>query len=371
MLPTKLLLIVVVALTSQLAMVSEAQAGPLLDWLRGIRRNNTRPILPQYGFNAPAATPDVGNLQPGQCLKTCQQTCSRTVVNYVPYTAYRTNWNRVPVTQYRPVTSTDPCTGCTMTCMKPCTTYTYQMQRVPYTTYRPVYRQESYRVPVTTLVDNCADGSCQTGCDTCGTGVPGGGQNFAPQQPDFSAPVFSPGVPGSSPADSVPSLSPTPAGSTSRVDVPRGTLSADASYELRSAYQNPTYQNPSYQNPTSQRSSYSLPVSTGQPALEHTARVPDVNTATQGVRPQTNQRPFLDRLQNQGSRNDFKSELKQAKLAPLQRQPLVAQTQLTSLHRRWSYSPVRLASNRSADARPSFTSVTAMQQINSVWGDVK
>lgn len=365
MLRTKLLLTVVVALTSQLAMVSEAQAGPLLDWLRGIRRNNARPVLPQYGFNAPAAaTPNVANLQPGQCLKTCQQTCSRTVVNYVPYTAYRTNWNRVPVTQYRPVTNTDPCTGCTMTCMKPCTTYTYQMQRVPYTTYRPVYRQESYRVPVTTLVDNCSNGTCGPGnCDTCGTGVPGGAQNFAPQQPNFSAPAFSPTTPGASPADSVPSLAPTPAGSTSRVDVPSGTLSADASYELRSAYQ----------IPTPRRSTYSLPVSTPQPVLQHTARVPDVNTATQGVRPQTNQRPFLDRLQDQGSRNDLKTEVKQAKLAPLQRQPLVAQTQLTSLHRRWSYSPVRLASNRSAitEGRPSFTSVTSRQNINSAWDDVK
>jgi len=347
MLRTKLLTLIAVVLTSQMTMVTEAQAGPLLDWLRGIRRNNVQqPALPQFGFNAPAAgfngaaapaaaTPSVANLQPGQCLKTCQQTCSRTVVNYVPYTAYRTNWNRVPVTQYRPVTSSDPCTGCTMTCMKPCTTYTYQMQRVPYTTYRPVYRQEQYKVPVTTLVNNCQ--SAPAACDTCGTGNFAAPQNFAPQN-----------------------FAPTPAGSASRSLVPSGTLSTDSSYELQSAYQQtPAYSAPSYSTPT--------PVT----ATPHTAaRVPDVNSATRGVRPQTSQRSFLDRLQNQGSSKGFNSQLKQAKAAPKKIKP---KTQLTSLHRRWSYSPVRLASNRSdsAKSRPSFSSVETQRQINSAWDDVK
>jgi hypothetical protein len=77
---------------------------------------------------SPAVAQNAYGLQPGQCMKTCQQTCSRTVVNYVPYTAYRTSWKRVPVTTYKPVTNSDPCTGCTVTCMRPCTTYTYQMQ---------------------------------------------------------------------------------------------------------------------------------------------------------------------------------------------------------------------------------------------------
>jgi hypothetical protein len=357
MLRTKLLILIVVALTSQLSMVSEAQAGPLLDWLKGIRRNCARPALPQYGFTAPAAqTPNVANLQPGQCLKTCQQTCSRTVVNYVPYTAYRTNWNRVPVTQYRPVTSSDPCTGCTMTCMKPCTTYTYKMQRVPYTTYRPVYRQESYKVPVTTLVNDCNScNTCNTGCNTCGTGNVGGMQNFAPQQPTYSAPVYSPGT-NVAPADTVPTLAPTQ-GSASRTTVPAGSLSTDASYELQSAYQSmPAYTAPS-QNPIS--------------ALPHTAaRIPDVNSATRGVRPQTSQRPFLDRLQNQGSSHGYQTKLKQAKVAPA---PIKPKTQLTSLHRRWSYSPVRLASNRSDSKRmtSSFSSVQTREQINSAWDDVK
>jgi hypothetical protein len=46
------------------------------------------------------------------------------------------------------------------------------MQRVPYTTYRPVYRTENYSVPVTTITNDCATGTCgvaSTGCATCPT----------------------------------------------------------------------------------------------------------------------------------------------------------------------------------------------------------
>jgi len=148
-------------------MPADANAdGPLRQWLRGLWRPNAtatagntgggllgnccRNRAPAIAQAQPQTTsanfaPNPYNLQPGQCMKTCQKTCSRTVVNYVPYTAYRTAYKRVPVTQYRPETNTDPCTGCTVTCMKPCTTYTYQCQRVPYTTYRPVYRQDTDR----------------------------------------------------------------------------------------------------------------------------------------------------------------------------------------------------------------------------------
>ena len=133
--------------------------GPLRRWWRNITgRNNTAAasgcgckLLNRQTALSPAAAPatvaaNPHNLQPGQCMRTCQQTCSRTVVNYVPQTAYRTSYKRVPVTQYRPVTNSDPCTGCTVTCMKPCTSYTYQVQRVPYTTYKPVYRTETYKL---------------------------------------------------------------------------------------------------------------------------------------------------------------------------------------------------------------------------------
>ncbi|MCO6456197.1 MAG: hypothetical protein J5I93_12930, partial [Pirellulaceae bacterium] len=61
------------------------------------------------------------------------------VVNYAPQTVYRTQWTQVPLTLYRPLTTTDPVTGCTVTCIRPCTTYQLQARRVPHTTLRPVY----------------------------------------------------------------------------------------------------------------------------------------------------------------------------------------------------------------------------------------
>lgn len=143
---------------------SAAQGGPLLDWLR--QKNKRNDDINVGGLQATSGTlTQAGtSLQPGQCQSTCMQTCQRVSVNYVPYTAYRTNWQRVPVTQYRPVTNTDPRTGCVVTCMKPCTDYSWQLQRVPYTTYRPVYRTYNYQVPVTTITNDCDNG----GCATCG-----------------------------------------------------------------------------------------------------------------------------------------------------------------------------------------------------------
>ena len=133
-----------------------AEAGPLLDWL--FRRNRNSACAPPV---APCAT----------CQTTCQQTCSRMVVNYVPYTAYRTDWERVPVTTYQQTSSTDPCTGCTVTCNKPCTTYNWRMKQTPYTTYRPVYTQETYQVPVTyTTQVAAAPVYAPTGCSTCSSG---------------------------------------------------------------------------------------------------------------------------------------------------------------------------------------------------------
>ena len=61
------------------------------------------------------------------------------VVRYMPQVRYRTVWASVPVTVYRPTTSSNPATGCTVTCMRPCTTYTWQARRVPYTAYQPLY----------------------------------------------------------------------------------------------------------------------------------------------------------------------------------------------------------------------------------------
>ena len=160
----------------------DADAGLLRDWFRRWRRPAQVPVYPTTGYVASSA--NYAGLQPGQCMKTCQQTCSRVVVNYVPCTSYRTTYERVPVTTYRPQTSSDPCTGCTVTCMRPCTTYTYRTRRVPYTTYRPVYRTQTYRVPVTTITNDCNTcstaapvyGATASTCDTCSTAAPLYGQ---------------------------------------------------------------------------------------------------------------------------------------------------------------------------------------------------
>lgn len=193
MLRLKIMLLTAVITVGQWAAFSDtSDAGPLLDWLRNACRrpvfgqnvgannngNCCQPAAQQIAAAAPATYDTSGyDLQPGQCRTTCQKTCQRTVVNYVPTTSYRTSWDRVPVTQYRPETKSDPCTGCSVTCMKPCTTYTYRMKRVPYTSYKPVYRTETYKVPVTYVTNNCATGGCATcptatpaatSCDSCG-----------------------------------------------------------------------------------------------------------------------------------------------------------------------------------------------------------
>ena len=293
MIRSKILFLIGTLVASSFLSVDTAEAGPLLDWLRG-RQNTTNTGLFNRNNNtanfAGTVAPNAQGLQPGQCARTCNRTCSRTVVNYVPYTAYRSNWNRVPVTSYRPVTNTDPCTGCTVTCMRPCTTYTYQMQRVPYTTYRPVYRQETYQVPVTTITNDCATGGCSTGCNTCGTGVTAGSvpstivppqgsgtTSFSQSTPSFATPQGSgttvpqfetPSFPGagSVPADATPSIPSLPStgfggGSTSRLNVPSsGTISTDSVYSSASRSSEPTVSIPrdlkraASQRSTSQRS---------------------------------------------------------------------------------------------------------------------
>ena len=336
MIRTKTILLGVIMLAAPMFAASEAQAGPLLDWLRGRRstcNNCQQPqqqLLPQSANFAPAAQNSFG-LQPGQCMKTCQKTCSRTVVNYVPYTAYRTSWKRVPVTTYRPVTNSDPCTGCTVTCMRPCTTYTYQMQRVPYTTQRPVYRTETYKVPVTTITNDCATGGCNTGCDTCSTGIQGAPvqQGFAPTQQGFAptpaAPLqgqstfpgstFDPPTFPSQPSSIAPSL---PQGSASRIQAPGGTLTTASRYD----------------------------------AIERTRT---------SQRLQTSQRPEVSIPRN------LKSEARSASASPVQRD--------------WNYSPVRLASYSQPAAAAERVTVRSVRkqhrptrsrsEVNSFWKDVK
>ena len=222
----KVLPLLAAMIFGQLALFSEqADAGPLLDWLRGWRNRSVSACNDCGEMQTVGYAPNACGLQPGQCQTTCMKTCSRVVVNYVPCTAYRTCYKRVPVTQYKPVTKTDPCTGCTVTCMRPCTTYTYQSQRIPYTTYRPVYRTETYKVPVTTITNDCAtNGACSTcatpmmmspmassGCSSCGVpqqGAVSSGTTYTPL-PSTGASGGAVPTPADIPAaDVTPSLNP-------------------------------------------------------------------------------------------------------------------------------------------------------------------
>ena len=308
----------------------KAEAGPLLDWLMGRHRNK----MCKLGCNTCQSPPQAcapACPQPAVCSTTCSQTCQRVVVNYVPYTAYRCDWEQVPVTQYQQTCSTDPCTGCTVTCQKPCTTYTWQQKRVPYTTYRPVYRTESYTVPITYAAmapspcntcspcQTCPTAAApQTGCSTCG--------------PNYANPVVS-GMP----------------------TLPQATLSPNGTYtvaptnvEMSPYYQptpatspnmTPADQVPSIGNGvlidrreiTPQGSSFQAPPLTPS----------NTNTGLQGVRPIRDPNPGL-RWDNQ---------------APAQAPNTVLEDQTASAptHRRWEYSPVRLASHLQSVEAPQAT----------------
>jgi len=214
MLRLKIVLLTAIVTCGQwILLAADADAGLLRRWFSRFRQPAT--------CCSPTVTPTTANfagLQPGQCSTTCMQTCQRVVVNYVPCTSFRTTYERVPVTTYRPQTSTDPCTGCQVTCMRPCTTFTYRAKRVPCTTYRPVYRTQTFRVPVTS-VSNC--NTCNTmptsaaACDTCTTGTPLSGQmvpsGTITTEGGFGTQPVIPGAtvtPLPTPADSTPQINP-------------------------------------------------------------------------------------------------------------------------------------------------------------------
>ena len=388
MMKLKLSLLTLVMLAGHAFIASDADAGPLLDWLRGKKNNCCRSAQPAYGYYPTAATSaqyagtaqNAYNLQPGQCMKTCQQTCSRTVVNYVPTTEYRTNWNRVPVTQYRPVTNSDPCTGCTVTCMKPCTTYTYQMQRVPYTTYKPVYRTETYKVPVTTITNDCATGNCSTGCCSSGccssapAGAPTGcatcgsaptATNFAPTQNYAPTPAYDS---GSFPADTAPVLAPETGSLNSmhRNSVPSNTLSTDSTFSTRGFN---TARADVYPNRNERRV-------TEVAAMQRTGKgnslESEYNNLTRG------------RSQDRGFTPRKSESNRQQAIEQLDNQTASA----SPIRREWSYSPVRLASYhaevesdapvqmevqsiRRTHRSPSRAGQRSLREINSLWNDVR
>jgi hypothetical protein len=311
---------IAIIVTASAFIPSEAEAGPLLDWIRGRRARRT---APWYRQNAAAVSQSAScGLQPGVCRVDCQKTCQRTVVNYVPQTCYRSCWKRIPVTQYRPVTNTDPCSGCTVTCMRPCTTYSWKMERVPYTTYRPVYRTETYKVPVTYFTTDCGNTnpsctSCNTGCDTCNTG----GQTVGPAFNSGGQPT---------PADSPPSINGSvPTTSTGYYQQPTQYNAGNAMIVNPTMTQRPV--NTNMQLPPDTTQLMNLPNMQSTPLYNTTP----TNTNPVDAYPLPDPQGFQWENNPAASNDD-----KQAR---------------DLLHQRWSYSPVRLAKYESEvqSARPA------------------
>ncbi|MCH2181312.1 MAG: hypothetical protein MK108_04835 [Mariniblastus sp.] len=323
----KVLPLLAAMIFGQLALFSEqADAGPLLDWLRGLRNRCVSPFNDGCEMQTVGYAPNACGLQPGQCQTTCMKTCSRVVVNYVPCTAYRTCYKRVPVTQYKPVTKTDPCTGCTVTCMRPCTTYTYQSQRIPYTTYRPVYRTETYKVPVTTITNDCATNAS---CSTCPT----------------------------------PMMAPMASGCSSCAVPQQGAVSTGTTYTPL---------------PSSGTSGGAVPTPADIPAAD----------VTPSLNPQTQQRPLYDRQEIQDTSKagwalppTVDPNLTTEHQAPAR---IDVAHRASPIRRQWTYSPVKLAGYTSTvDSpvaakmeqyqgafSPSSTASKPAKKMNTMWKSI-
>lgn len=351
MLRTKILVLTAVLTVGQWAAFSDtSEAGPLLDWLRNACRrplgrsvatNNgccTPTAQPQYAATAAPATYDTSgyDLQPGQCRTTCQKTCQRTVVNYVPTTSYRTSWDRVPVTQYRPETNSDPCTGCTVTCMKPCTTYSYRMKRVPYTSYKPVYRTETYKVPVTYITNNCATG----GCATCPTAAaPVAGCNSCGIPATSAAPVYN-----TAPAYGGTVYSQQPAVTTA----PGGTITTDGGYQSQSVL--PTVDvSPAEISPTLNPQNTQRP-----PVYEYTRPAQVQGSATRMQMPTRNYQRENWTSTSSPSNPEWNDE------SPAQFGH-VDKLAKSNIRREWNYSPVRQAAYTSIEEETTEQEVVEFQ----------
>lgn len=134
-----------------------------------------------------------------------------------PTIRYRTTLTRVPVTSYRPVTTTDPATGCPVTCLQPCTTYRWQFKRVP--TVHQGCGLLNWRWPWSRSEPAVAPPAAMVAPVTVmpGYAVPMGESYTVPGQPATVAPSPYYGAPGATFAPGVPSgassLSPVPADS--------------------------------------------------------------------------------------------------------------------------------------------------------------
>jgi hypothetical protein len=96
-------------------------------------------------------------------------------------TRRRWTYSRIPTTTYKPVTTTDPCTGCSVTSYRPETRYSFLPwpRRESYTVYSPVAMPvASYSSPATNTCNPCGSvvssnyiSAGSSGCSTCATGT--------------------------------------------------------------------------------------------------------------------------------------------------------------------------------------------------------
>ncbi len=366
---------------------SLVEAGPLLDWIREKcgKKNATTPIGYMATSGSYTAAPTY--LQPGQCQQTCLQTCQKVTVNYVPYTDYRTTWQRVAVTNYKPVTSVDPNTGCTTTCMRPCTDQQWQLQRIPYTTYRPVYQTQNYQVPVTTITNDCGvNGGCSTGavnpgCTTCG--VPG--MSAAPAAGYYPGTTGFAPVPNGAvmPADGVPVLGAQVPVADPYAGNRNGAFRPAFPTPNGVAFSNP-YANPSAYSGMSSYSGYQAPVRRAAPPAYsppipsgYDAPTPNLPSGSAGSdrptlrddlggQPQPNSAPRLEANTPSNHLPDPQPTLRWEYNTPPTGSSL-DQSAHRDVHQKWAYSPVRLASYTSEAVEPIASETPSPSDFNAGW----
>ncbi|MBL8892243.1 MAG: hypothetical protein JNL67_19870 [Planctomycetaceae bacterium] len=382
---------------SFLLLPAQAQAGPLLDWIKDKcgKKNQTTPV--GYMATSGSFTNAPTYLQPGQCQQTCLQTCQRVTVNYVPYTDYRTTWQRVPVTNYRPVTSTDPNTGCVTTCMRPCTDHQWQLQRIPYTTYRPVYQTQNYQVPVTTITNDCG---VNNGCTTCGVASPGCTTCGIPGGVAAPAAGYYPGTTGAipntygtpQPADGVPVLGAQVPVADPYAGLRQGSFRPAFPSPNGVAFSNP-YASPTAYSGMSTYSGFQTPSRRSAPPTFSTptpssfdAPSPEMGTPSTRSGSPSSPLPILRDNLGQGTTPSRESNVEapvpgnnwqdpQPALRWEYNTPSSGPSFDQSAHRdvqqKWAYSPVRLASYQTMDsAAPTTTETTdSTRTNNSDWQD--
>jgi hypothetical protein len=362
------------------SMPSMVEAGPLLDWIKEKcgKKNQT---APGYMATSGSFTAAPTYLQPGQCQQTCLQTCQKVTVNYVPYTDYRTTWQRVPVTNYKPVTSVDPNTGCTTTCMRPCTDHQWQLQRIPYTTYRPVYQTQNYQVPVTTVTNDCG---VNQGCTTCG--IPGGMSGAAPAAGFYQGSSGYAPNPGGTyvPADGVPVLGAQVPVADPYAGNRNGAFRPTFPTPNGVAYSNP-YANPSAYSEMSTYSGYQAPPRRQAPPV-YTPPMPSGYEAPtpsfpasgsgsnrptlrddRGGRTLQNIQPRLETNTPAGQVPDPQPTLRWEYNTPPSGSS-VDQSAHRDVQQKWAYNPVRLANYTSEVAIESVAPVNnEVRDVNNAW----